>query len=161
MAILTELPRFETNDAATILDVIGVWTERGYAGNRIQDAFEHLWNLRFICTDDDETPPIYPRCSVLFSSPGGDAFVGHRAQQISTIPERFVEGLQRLKAARGLKNKDLAASIGVSEAYVSNMMRGKRDVKLTMLDRLRTTKLGVTVLDMFGPEPDQGRRKRE
>jgi DNA-binding Xre family transcriptional regulator len=142
------------------LDVIAVWTDRGYAGNRIQDALEHLWDLKLICIDDDETPPIYPRCSVLFSSSGGDAFVGHRAQEVSTIPERFVEGLQRVKAARGLKNKDLAAGIGVSEAYVSNMIRGRRDVKLTMLERLRV-KLGVTVLDMFGPEPDQDRRKRE
>lgn len=34
---------------------------------------------------------------------------------------------------------------------MSGMMRGIRDVKLSMLDRMEKS-LGVTTLDLFGPE---------
>ncbi|GLS35041.1 hypothetical protein GCM10010869_06290 [Mesorhizobium tianshanense] len=151
LAILTELPRHRTSEAVPILDVIEVWLCRQYSGNQIQDAIEFLRKEGLLCTDDDNSPPVYPRCSVLFSSSIGDTLVKRRGEEFPTVPDRFVEGLKRLKALRGWKNKDLAKHLGVSEAYMSEMMRGIRDVKLSMLDRLKKS-LGVTTLDLFGPE---------
>jgi transcriptional regulator with XRE-family HTH domain len=65
-----------------------------------------------------------------------------------THQERLVIGLERIKALRGWKNKHLAAKLGVTEGYMSQVIRGMRDVKLTMLDKM-TRELDVTTYDLF------------
>ncbi len=65
-----------------------------------------------------------------------------------THQERLVIGLERIKSQRGLKNKDLAAMLDVTEGYMSQVIRGMRDVKLTMLDKM-TRVLGVTTYELF------------
>ncbi|RWF05843.1 MAG: XRE family transcriptional regulator [Mesorhizobium sp.] len=74
-----------------------------------------------------------------------------------THQERLVIGLERIKAERGLKNKDLAAMLGVTEGYMSQVIRGKRDVKLTMLDKM-TRQFRVTTSDLFNVSEDDLRR---
>ena len=53
-----------------------------------------------------------------------------------SFQERLAIGLNRLKSDRGLTNKDLAEQLGVTEPYISQVTRGKRDVKLTTLDKM-------------------------
>ncbi|MER9580898.1 helix-turn-helix transcriptional regulator [Mesorhizobium sp. M0276] len=65
-----------------------------------------------------------------------------------TFQERLVFGLERIKAQRGWKNKDLAAKLDLTEGYMSQVVRGKRDVKLTMLDKM-TRQLEVSIYDLF------------
>lgn len=65
-----------------------------------------------------------------------------------TFQERLAVGLERIKAKRGWKNKDIAAKLGVTEGYMSEVVRGMRDVKLTMLDKL-TRELEVSIYELF------------
>ncbi len=53
-----------------------------------------------------------------------------------SLPERLAIGLDRLKRDRGLLGKELAEQLGVTEAYMSQVMRGLRDVKLSTLDKM-------------------------
>ncbi|MET2832236.1 helix-turn-helix domain-containing protein [Mesorhizobium shangrilense] len=83
-----------------------------------------------------------------------------------TFQERLVFGLERIKAQRGWKNKDLAAKLDVTEGYMSQVARGMRDVKLTMLDKM-TRELEVSIGDLFEvseedlqpPRQEEKRRK--
>ncbi|MGK6317732.1 helix-turn-helix domain-containing protein [Neorhizobium sp. DT-125] len=43
---------------------------------------------------------------------------------------------ERQKCQPGWTNKDLAVSLGLSEAYISQVIRGMRDIKLTTLDKM-------------------------
>ncbi|MBB3747053.1 DNA-binding Xre family transcriptional regulator [Rhizobium sp. BK591] len=54
-----------------------------------------------------------------------------------SFQERLAIGLARLKAERRLTNKDLAEQLGVSEAYMSQVTRAMRDVKLSTLDKMQ------------------------
>lgn len=54
-----------------------------------------------------------------------------------SFQERLAIGLDRLKAERKLTNRDLAEQLGVSEAYMSQVARGMRDVKLSTLDKMQ------------------------
>ncbi|MBY5903834.1 helix-turn-helix transcriptional regulator [Rhizobium leguminosarum] len=65
-----------------------------------------------------------------------------------SFQQRLAIGLWRLKSERGLTNKDLAEQLGVSEAYMSQVTRGMRDVKLTTLDKM-THVWNVTIEDLF------------
>ncbi|QPB24270.1 helix-turn-helix transcriptional regulator [Rhizobium sp. 007] len=65
-----------------------------------------------------------------------------------SFQDRLAIGLGRLKSERGLTNKDLAEQLGVSEAYMSQVTRGMRDVKLTTLDKM-TREWNVTIEDLF------------
>ena len=64
------------------------------------------------------------------------------AVDISTIDtlsfqERLAIGLERLKAERKLTNRELAEQLGVHEAYISQVTRAMRDVKLSTLDKMQ------------------------
>ncbi|WP_349963290.1 helix-turn-helix transcriptional regulator [Rhizobium sp. ZPR3] len=65
-----------------------------------------------------------------------------------SFQERLAIGLMRLKAQRRLTNKDLADQLGVSEAYMSQVARGMRDVKLSTLDKMQR-EWNVTIEDLF------------
>ena len=52
------------------------------------------------------------------------------------LSDRLAIGLDRLKLVRGVTNKELAAPLGFTESYMSQVMRGKRDVKLSTLDKM-------------------------
>lgn len=65
-----------------------------------------------------------------------------------SFQERLADGLDRLKSERGLTNKELGEQLGVSEAYMSQVTRGMRDVKLTTLDKM-TREWNVTIEDLF------------
>ncbi|NTI78639.1 helix-turn-helix domain-containing protein [Rhizobium rhizogenes] len=65
-----------------------------------------------------------------------------------SFQERLAIGLDRLKSERGLTNKELGDQLGVSEAYMSHITRGLRDVKLTTLDKM-TRAWGVTIEELF------------
>ncbi|MEZ2129798.1 MULTISPECIES: helix-turn-helix domain-containing protein [unclassified Sinorhizobium] len=65
-----------------------------------------------------------------------------------SFQERLAIGLMRLKAQRRLTNKDLAEQLGVSEAYMSQVARGMRDVKLSTLDKMER-EWKVTIEDLF------------
>lgn len=54
-----------------------------------------------------------------------------------SFQERLAVGIGRLKAGRRVTNKDLAEQLGVSEAYISHVTRGMRDVKLSTLDKMQ------------------------
>lgn len=70
--LLRTLPRSNSGNAHALLDVIDAWGAKGYSGRLIQDALDRLWQDGLVLTDDYETPPIYPRASILASSPAGD-----------------------------------------------------------------------------------------
>jgi len=72
MRLLRALPRSSSGNAHELLDVIHVWTAKGYSGRLIQDGLDRLWRDGLVLTDDSDTPPIYPRASILSSSPAGD-----------------------------------------------------------------------------------------
>ncbi|WP_064710285.1 helix-turn-helix domain-containing protein [Rhizobium bangladeshense] len=65
-----------------------------------------------------------------------------------SFQERLAIGLMRLKAQRRLTNKKLAKQLGVSEAYMSQVTRGMRDVKLSTLDKMQR-EWKVTIEDLF------------
>ena len=65
-----------------------------------------------------------------------------------SFQERLAIGLDRLKAERKLTNKELGEQLGVSEAYMSQVTRGMRDVKLTTLDKM-TRVWDVSIEDLF------------
>lgn len=65
-----------------------------------------------------------------------------------SFQERLAIGLDRLKSNRGLTNKELGEQLGVSEAYMSQVTRGMRDVKLTTLDKM-TRVWDVTIEELF------------
>ncbi len=54
-----------------------------------------------------------------------------------SFQERLAVGIGRLKAGRGVTNKELAEQLGVSEAYMSQVTRCMRDVKLSTLDKMQ------------------------
>ena len=54
-----------------------------------------------------------------------------------SFQERLAIGLERLKAERRLTNKELAEQLGVTEAYMSQVTRAMRDVKLSTLDKMQ------------------------
>ncbi len=53
-----------------------------------------------------------------------------------SLPDRLAIGLDRLKRDRGSRAKELAEQLGVSEPYMSQVLRGMRDVKLSTLDKM-------------------------
>jgi len=53
-----------------------------------------------------------------------------------SLPDRLAIGIDRLKRDRGARAKELAEQLGVTEAYMSQVLRGMRDVKLSTLDRM-------------------------
>jgi transcriptional regulator with XRE-family HTH domain len=53
-----------------------------------------------------------------------------------SLPDRLAIGLDRLKRDRGLRARELAEQLGVTEAYMSQVLRGMRDVKLSTLDKM-------------------------
>lgn len=65
-----------------------------------------------------------------------------------SFQERLAIGLDRLKTERGTTARQLAEELGMSETYMSNLMRGDRDVKLTTLDKM-TRVWNVTIEDLF------------
>lgn len=54
-----------------------------------------------------------------------------------SFQERLAIGLERLKAERKLTNRVLAEQLGVHEAYISQVTRAMRDVKLSTLDKMQ------------------------
>ncbi|MER9337421.1 hypothetical protein NKJ06_26130 [Mesorhizobium sp. M0293] len=73
MLILGGLPASKSNVASALLDEIQYWLTEGYRGSAIQDSLEWLWGQKLVQTDDLESPPIYPRASVIFRSEKGDS----------------------------------------------------------------------------------------
>jgi len=65
-----------------------------------------------------------------------------------SLPERLAIGLDRLKRDRGSRAKELAEQLGVTEAYMSQVMRGMRDVKLSTLDKM-AREWNVTIDDLL------------
>lgn len=65
-----------------------------------------------------------------------------------SLPERLAIGLDRLKRDRGSRAKELAEQLGVTEAYMSQVMRGMRDVKLSTLDKM-AREWNVTIEDLL------------
>ncbi|WP_245490026.1 helix-turn-helix domain-containing protein [Rhizobium ruizarguesonis] len=53
-----------------------------------------------------------------------------------SLQEKIAVSLGRLKAQRGTTNKDLAEKLGVSEAYISQVTRAMRDLKVSTLDKM-------------------------
>lgn len=53
-----------------------------------------------------------------------------------SLPDRLAIGIDRLKRDRGARAKELAEQLGVTEAYMSQVLRGMRDVKLSTLDKM-------------------------
>jgi transcriptional regulator with XRE-family HTH domain len=53
-----------------------------------------------------------------------------------SLPDRLAIGIDRLKRDRGARAKELAEELVVTEAYMSQVLRGMRDVKLSTLDRM-------------------------
>lgn len=68
-------------------------------------------------------------------------------EQLS-LPERLAISLRRLKRDRGSRAKELAEQLGVTEAYMSQVMRGMRDVKLSTLDKM-AREWNVTIEDLL------------
>ncbi|CDZ40270.1 Xre type transcriptional regulator [Neorhizobium galegae bv. officinalis] len=68
--------------------------------------------------------------------PSGSAAKVSRLKTLS-FQERLAVGIRRLQAERGLTNRDLADQLGVSEAYMSQVTRAMRDVKLSTLDKMQ------------------------
>lgn len=54
-----------------------------------------------------------------------------------SFQERLAIGLERLKTERKLTNRILAEQLGVHEAYISQVTRAMRDVKLSTLDKMQ------------------------
>ncbi|MFK3852579.1 helix-turn-helix domain-containing protein [Agrobacterium pusense] len=54
-----------------------------------------------------------------------------------SFQERLAIGLERLKAERKVTNRELAVQLGVHEAYISQVTRAMRDVKLSTLDKMQ------------------------
>jgi len=77
-----------------------------------------------------------------------------------SFQERLAIGLDRLKSKRGLTNRELGEQLGVSEAYMSQVTRGMRDVKLTTLDKM-TRVWEVTIEDLFTVTEDDFARIAE
>jgi transcriptional regulator with XRE-family HTH domain len=77
-----------------------------------------------------------------------------------SFQERLAIGLDRLKAKRGLTNKQLGEQLGVSEAYMSQVTRGMRDVKLTTLDKM-TRVWDITIEELFTVTEDDFARIAE
>lgn len=65
-----------------------------------------------------------------------------------SFQERLAIGLGRLKSERRLTNRVLAEQLGVTEAYISQVTRGMRDVKLSTLDKM-TRDWNVTLEDLL------------
>ncbi len=65
-----------------------------------------------------------------------------------SFQERLAVGLDRLKSRRGLTNRELGDQLGVSEAYMSHITRGMRDVKLSTLDKMQR-EWNVTIEELF------------
>lgn len=53
-----------------------------------------------------------------------------------SLSDRLAIGLDRLKRDRAVTNKELAEPLGFTESYMSQVMRGMRDVKLSTLDKI-------------------------
>src|SRR5690606_7925959 len=83
-----------------------------------------------------------------------------------TLLDRLTAGLEGIKARHGWKNKDLAAKLDVTEGYMSQVMRGMRDVKVSMLQKM-ISELDVDVEELFpkqrrlrkASKPSSGTRK--
>ncbi len=149
MMMLDDLPSYRGGEARSILDHSDVWQQRSYRGCQIQDGLEWLWAEQLLMTDDPDSPPIFPRASVLFRSGEGDAVI--EANHRLSSPQRLGLGLARVKARRGWKSKEMAAFLSITEGYLSQTLRGNRDVKLSMLDRI-CGRLGVPVHELLAPD---------
>lgn len=62
-------------------------------------------------------------------------------------PRTLGRAIRALRHRAGLTQKELAARVGTSEAYVSNVEGGRRDVRWSTLRRLLGA-LGVTLADL-------------
>lgn len=132
--ILEGLPPFKGNACRSILDEVAYWLERSHSGAAIQDALEWLWGHQFIQTDDPDSPPVFPRASVVMRSEGGDKLIA--INKALPHQKRLAIGLAAIRKSRGWNNKEMAVALGVSEPYMSLLSRGLSDVKISMLDRM-------------------------
>ena len=57
-------------------------------------------------------------------------------------------GLKRIKRQRQLRGKEMAARLGVTEPYMSQVLAGQRDIKISMLGRI-TQAFDVTLAELF------------
>jgi hypothetical protein len=53
-----------------------------------------------------------------------------------TSHSRLSKALLRLRDEHGLLNKEMAERLRVTEGYMSQVLRGRRDVRISMLDRI-------------------------
>lgn len=70
-----------------------------------------------------------------------------------TLHDRAVEQIKTLLLRRGMSARDLAAKIGVKQAYISRRMTGEVPLNLDEIEAIATA-LGVDVLDLLRePQP--------
>ena len=67
-------------------------------------------------------------------------------------PHRLAANVRRLRKERGWSQEAFAEHAGVHRTYVSQLERAKKNVTITVLDRLATA-LGVEPGDLLTPWP--------
>ncbi|MCO5067035.1 MAG: helix-turn-helix domain-containing protein [Rhizobiaceae bacterium] len=75
------------------------------------------------------------------------------------LHRRLSKVLSRIRDEQGLLNKDMAERLQVTEGYMSQVLRGRRDVRLSMLNRM-SKEFGIAASDLIknedGDDDDNG-----
>lgn len=67
------------------------------------------------------------------------------------LHQRLSKALIRIRDEHGLLNKEMAERLQVTEGYMSQVMRGRRDVRLSMLNRI-SKEFGVDASELIGDD---------
>jgi plasmid maintenance system antidote protein VapI len=148
MLMLAQLPAARGSAACSLLDHIASWSSRKYSGAEIRDSLDWLFKETLIQTDAPELSPQYPWASIVLRSPTGDDIVD--ANEKLTLQKRFGLALRLAKDRRGWKSRELAEVLAVTPSYLSQTLRGKRDVKLSMISRVARC-LGMRPAHLLAP----------
>ncbi|MCX8571100.1 helix-turn-helix domain-containing protein [Aminobacter sp. MET-1] len=67
------------------------------------------------------------------------------------LHQRLSKALIRIRDEHGLLNKEMAERLQVTEGYMSQVLRGRRDVRLSMLNRI-SKEFGVDASELIGDD---------
>lgn len=75
------------------------------------------------------------------------------------LHKRLSKALLRIRDLNGLLSKDMAERLKVTEGYMSQVLHGRRDVRLSMLNRI-AKEFGIEASELLEDKWDEGEPRR-
>lgn len=86
------------------------------------------------------------------------ADVAPDSEEVGELHRRLITALIHIRDLNGLRNKHIAERLKITESYISQLLRGKRDVRLSMLNRI-AKEFGIEASELLSDKWDETEKK--